>query len=219
MRRVLLLSLSLLLLLPGSASAVTILGDAVSLACLLMGDTLTAGDKQFDGFSYLSTGDMPDASGVNVVAIQDDDGNYGIRFQGGFTDLASTVGASDALISYSVTVTNPDNVITAINTSGNPTLIGGAGSISVVGTVSYDENERILIFDDESAGTQSSDVVGVPGLSTFAVTNDILTIVVPADPGTATLSYLDQTFTQQAVPEPATISLLGLAVLVVGRRR
>ncbi len=217
MRRLLLFLV--LLTFPVSASAVTILGDAVSLDCLIMsGGSITAGDKTFDTFSYLSTGDMPDAKGVNVVAIQDDDGNYGIRFQGGFVDLASTTGASDALIGYSVTVTDKDNVITAMNTSGNPTLIGGAGSISVVGTVDFDEDARTVIFDDESAGTQSSDTLDVPGLTTFSVTNDILTIVVPKDPGTASLSYLDQTFTQSSVPEPALISLLALGLVAVRRR-
>lgn len=207
-----------LLTLPVSASAVTFLGNSVSLACLIQGDSITAGDKTFDDFSYLFTGDMPDASGVNVVAIQDDDGNYGIRFQAGFLDLASTVGASDALIGYSVTVTDPDNVITAMNTSGNPTLLGGAGSISVVGTVDFDVNARTTIFDDESAGTQSLDTLLVPNLTSFQVTNDILTIVIPDDPGTATLSYLDQTFTQASVPEPALTSLLVLGLAALRRR-
>src|ERR1700704_1402547 len=57
--------------------------------------TYTVGDKVFSGFSYLSTGDMPAAGGVNVAALVDNQGNFGIEFQGAFVDLPSSQGGSD----------------------------------------------------------------------------------------------------------------------------
>src|SRR5437773_7651661 len=57
-----------------------------------------SGDKVFSNFSYIKSGNMPGASGINVMPIMVS-GNLGIRFQGGFFDLPGG-GASEALISY-----------------------------------------------------------------------------------------------------------------------
>ena len=62
----------------------------------------TVGDKHFTNFSYLATGDMPGAGGVNVAGYIDDQGNFGLQFQGAFVDLPSSQGGSDAKIEYMV---------------------------------------------------------------------------------------------------------------------
>ncbi len=210
-----------LVALPGSASATTIIGSGVGLDTLLGGGSVQVGDKLFESFTYNFTGDMPDAAGVNVIPIIDSMGNYGIRFQGAFVDLASTVGGSDALVSFQVTATAPGFVISEAHLAGNPTLLGTSGSISVTETFDFDPNLRIIIFDDESGGTQSTDSAIVPNLETIAVTKDILAIAVgQAGQSTVTMSFIDQTFAQ--IPEPGTLLLLlgsGLPVLAIFRRR
>ena len=51
----------------------------VTLSSLLaQGATYTVGDKKFSGFSYLATGDMPVAGGINVAPIIDVDGNFSV---------------------------------------------------------------------------------------------------------------------------------------------
>ena len=53
----------------GTANA----GDSYVLADLINDDgTVTVGDKLFSDFTYAFTGDMPDASGINVIEITDD---------------------------------------------------------------------------------------------------------------------------------------------------
>ena len=78
--------------------------------------------------AYLHTGDMPASSLVNVVC-NTVAGNFGLRFQGAFID-APGGGGSDALITYTVTVTDPRYVITDAHLEGNPVVIG-AGIMSV----------------------------------------------------------------------------------------
>ena len=79
------------------SQAAMILGDAVLLSELVDDGSITAGDKEFSDFTYASTNDMPDASGVNVIPIKDDAGNFGIRFQGAFIDSSATQGGSGRL--------------------------------------------------------------------------------------------------------------------------
>ena len=102
------------------------------------------GDKLFDNFSYTPTGDMPAPTGVNVTGINDIFGNIGIRFQGGFNDSPFTVGPSDALITYKVTVLDPNSVITDAHIFGNPAIVAGTGILSVVETFSGQPNVLVI---------------------------------------------------------------------------
>jgi len=221
-----LLSLLAVCGLASGAQAVTILGDAVPLSELVddpEGEILV-GDKLFTDFSYDATGDMPTVLGVNVIPILDDDGHFGIRFQGGFGDLPSSPGASDALISFTVTATLESFFIVDAHLAGNPELIGELGSISVVETFDFDPELRLTIFDDEEAGQQSVDWVDFEPIKSIEVTKDIFALAAMSTDeqtgGAVTLSFIDQTFSQ--VPEPGTAALLvvGLTGLGwLGRRR
>jgi hypothetical protein len=205
--------------------AATIIGDPVKLSSLTgtAGGTVTVGDKLFSGFSYTFTGDMPDAGGVNVIPITDDDGNYGIRFQGAFVDLPSSQGGSDALINYMVEVLDPGKLISDAHLAGNPTLLGTQGSISVVETflpLGQNGEYTMKIFDDESAGQKLTDWTYFdPPVKKLNVQKDIL-LIATAQSQTMTLSFVDQTFSQ--IPEATTISLalVGLATgLGIVRRK
>jgi hypothetical protein len=204
-----------------SASIIT--GPATPISSLIANNgTVTSGDKLFSDFTYLFSGDMPGAAGVNVVPITDDLGNYGIQFQGAFVDLPSSPGGSDAKITYKVTVTDPNFLISDAHMTGNPNLLGQFGSISVTETflpLGANGEYTMEIYDDESLPTPKlTDVTFFnPKVKTLNVQKDILAIATQ-NSQTATLSWIDQSFSQMRneIPEPTTImmSLLGMVGLV-----
>jgi hypothetical protein len=203
---------------PAAASSIGC-DDSFLLSTLLTGDSVTVGDKLFDQFSYVSTGDMPDASGVNVLPFVDDNGNFGLRFQGGFVDLFDGDGGgpgnpSDALLSYRVTVLDPAFLISDVTLAGNPSVIGASGLIGVTETFLLDDPFVSLnIFDNQPGGpTQlvDSSLLTNP-LKSLHVQKNIIAFA-DLEGSAATLSFVDQTFSQVAVPEPSTISLLLLGL-------
>lgn len=204
----------------GSSQAATILMSPapVALSTLINNPeaSYTVGDKKFTGFSYLATGDMPPAAAVNVAAILDDAGNFGIRFQGAFVDLPSSPGGSDALINYMVEATDPLKLISDAHLAGNPTLLGTQGSISVVETflpLGQNGQYTMKIFDDESVGQKLTDQTFFnPPVKKLNVQKDILVIATPQSQ-TVTMSFVDQSFSQITIPEATTVSLAVIGLL------
>lgn len=208
-----------------ASQAATIIGTPVQLSTLVGNPTGTmlVGDKLFENFGYTFTGDMPSAAGVNVVPIQDDLGNYGIRFQGAFVDLASSVGGSDALITYRVTATGEGLLISDAHLAGNPNLLGTTGSVSVTETflpLGANGEYTMQIFDDEqqpdSPQLTDSTVFAVP-VKSLNVQKDIL---IHAGNQSGTLSFVDQTFSQ--IPEATTFTLAFVGLVTwagVARRK
>ena len=168
-------------------------------------------------FTFAGTGDMPPAVNVNVIPFQDSDGNYGVRFQAAFIDLPGN-GGSDALITFKVTVTDPEPVrITDAHLVGNPNLLGTTGSASVTETFIPD-SPLVMQIHDNGNGQKLTDKVDfpLPGYRTLNVQKDILLFGGDAP---ATISFVDQTFSQ--VPEASTVmlSLIGCVGLGLKRRR
>jgi hypothetical protein len=208
-----------------TCSAATIIGASKLLSTLVAGDTIVAGDKTFGGFTYSITGDMPSGNLVNVIPIQDDEGNFGIRFQGGFIDTTGAVGGSDALITYTVTA-GAGNLISDAHLQGNPTRLGQLGSMSVTETflpLGANGQFTMKIYDDQNVTPPKlvdSTVFTTP-VKSLTVQKDILGLAKvnpnsPELPQTVTLSFVDQTFSQ--VPEPASAllvfaSIAGLALV------
>ncbi len=196
-----------------TSSAATIIGTPVKLSTLIDGGgSVTAGDKTFTNFTYLFTNDMPGATGVNIVPIQDDLGNYGIQIQAAFIDLPSSQGGSDAKLSYTVTA-GSNRLISDAHMAGNPNLLGTTGSVSVTETflpLGANGEFTMEIYDDEGHPVpqlMDSTVFTQPAKS-VNVQKDIL-IIVPTGGQSGTISFIDQTFSQIEVPEPA----LGLLML------
>jgi hypothetical protein len=186
--------------------------------------TITVGDKVFGGFTYNFTGDMPSAPLVNVIPILDDsNGNIGLRFQGAFIDLPSTVGGSDSLINYTVTTNDANFLISDAHLQGNLVKLGNVGSISVTETffpLGQNGQYTMKIFSDETATQLFDSTVFAPPVKTLNVQKDIQAIAIV---GTQSVvgSFVDQLFSQTQIPEPATGLLLlsGLAGICLALRR
>jgi hypothetical protein len=206
-----------------TCQAATIVGPTVTLASLLdPGDTLVVFDKTFSKFTYTPTGDMPVAANVTVTPIQDDFGNYGIRFQGGFMDLAlNTPGPSDALIEYMVEA-GPGYLISDAHLMGNPNVMGEFGAVNVTETflpLGAGGEYTMEIFDDENANTAQlmDETFFIPPVQGLNVQKDIAAFA-PPNGMAATLSWVDQTFSQVRVviPEPVTVVSLISGVVAIG---
>lgn len=213
--------------LPGQAAQ--ILGVQMALSDLIANNgTVTAGDKLFSDFTYAFTGDMPAASGVNIIPIQDLDGNYGIRIQGLFTDTTFSVGGSDALITYNVTATDPRYLITDAHIQGNTRIIDrdgtGTGEISVVDTFLPLGAGGEFTMDIQDKKSATEDITRLvdwtffdQGYRTLPVQKDIGAFAVT---NSVTASFIDQTYSQTLIPEPSTIGLIGVLGLgLIGTRR
>ncbi|MEX2317119.1 MAG: PEP-CTERM sorting domain-containing protein [Pirellulales bacterium] len=192
--------------------ATLIVGDPVLLSTLHNNPDgeILVGDKLFSRFFYSAVGDMPPVDRVNVTPIQDDDGNWGIRFTAPFIDFIDLVGnaGSDATIVYRVEALNESQLISDVHMAGNPALLGTTGSASVVET--FEDHEIVLKIFDDFGNIQLTDFALLPQPVRFLDVQK--NILLAAGNGSATLSILDQTFSQ--VPEPTAIALvmIGLAL-------
>jgi|GEM_PF-1060278 len=197
---------------PGHADSVPPMSSARLSDLLGPDDYLVIGDKVFDRFTYEMSGNMPPATNINVVGSLED-GKVKIRFQGAFMDVYDLVGgqtASDATISFRVTA-GPGQLISGVLLAANTAVLGdpmtAQGSASVVETFLEDIADVSLgVFDIKPGSKLLMDSVEFPQhYQSLNVQKDIL--LSAATLGTlATVSFIDQTFTQ--VPEPAGLILL-----------
>jgi hypothetical protein len=211
-------------------SAAMIIGDPQPLSNLTTDSEaeLIVGDKRFSMFEYTATGEMPGAANVNIIPIQDDMGNFGFRLQGLFMDLASSQGGSDALLTYKVEVlsTFPNRLISDAHLQGNPTLgeerAGFVGVTEVFLPLGENGEYTMTISDDEAKETAKliDWVFFVPPVRSLMVQKDIGALAVAGN-DSPNMSFVDQTFSQTEIPEPATVGLLlsGVVMLGLARRR
>lgn len=201
-----------------TAQAQTILGPSVGLNTLTnQGATLLVEDKLFGDFSFIS-GDFT-ASDVLVTPIQDSFG-VGLRLSGGFVAVGSQI--RDFIVQFSVTVTNSPMLISDVHMVYNGNYVG-LGFSEVVETV-RDTNGVVLgQFFVSNPPTILESTFYLPAWQTkIFVTKDVILYGGGGHPqlNRATISFIDQTFSQ--IPEPSTSLLVGAGLvflLVAGRRR
>lgn len=188
---------------------------------LVSGATLTSGDLTFSNFTYQPPTGPPLPTAVTVTAYTDGSGFQGIQIGGAFANTTAT--PVDVRIGYTVT-DSAGAVISDIHMDGNPTITPPGGAGSAIVTESVFAGPTLVatgqINSTSPPGSQSTTLGFVPPgpYSTLNVTKDIL--LIGSDSSTASLSFVDQTFS--VVPEPTSFVMMGLGVGIGGlmlRRR
>jgi len=196
-------------------------GTSVLLSDLVSGQTMgiLVGDKQFTGFAYSKVGDMPASSGIQVLGLKDPAGNWGITFQGPFADLPGG-GASDAMIRYMVEI-DATNIRLGKKITDAHIALGGSGvgtnSAIMVDESFLESNQTMHVFNSTINGGGSKLTDDIPNLvpvgTKLNVVKDIFAFAADTSTLPARASVIDQSFSQ-SVPEPATIALAGLVMLM-----
>ena len=201
---------------PRCQAQLQILGSSINLTNFVnTGEDLIVGDKEFTEFSI--SGSFQ-ASQVYVTPIEEA-GNYGIRFSGAF---AASGSAEDMSLTYAVNVTNSANLISAANLLFNGQVTFGTGLAQIVEQV-FTNNDfavpagQLQVFASIASNKYADSVSITPPQPFLDLSKDVL--LYAQVPAFATISTIDQTFTQ--VPEPSAVALLaaGLAALFLLRSR
>lgn len=199
--------------------------------------TIVVGDKIFTGFSYAGTNDMPPSSAINVLGFKDPAGNWGLTFQGAFLDLPGLPN-SDAKIRFAVEV-SPAALAQGWRISDAHLVLHGAGmgddsffsiieSFTDVNNQSANQSMKVQMstlgpLTPQNPFIDLSDMIVFNQLHTkLFVTKDILAIAAASATEPSQGSVIDQSFSQEQIPEPATLvlaSLSGLAMVSIARRR
>jgi hypothetical protein len=215
---------------PTIATAVTTnlnVGESINLATVI-DNTLTVqiGDKEFSDFSWspiIVLGSDLDAaaSNVNVKAISNPN-DIGFRLEFQLPLTASESDFKDIAFQYkAAVVTNSSNLISDLHLS-----VSGTSSNSGIWSVSETAHTGgfgggIVGFVDAASSTYSSSSNNiVPPQAELWIEKDII-VAGDGNPGDyASISAIEQTFSQ--IPEPSTALLVGLGLLgvvAVNRKR
>ncbi len=216
------------------AWAAPVCGDNTPLSTYLVsGYSCQIGDKTFSNFNYVSSAQGgavaitpagitvdtlgPLGSGASIV-----NNDIGLQFNANWSATAGQV--TDSNIGFTVTVNGGGAML--IDDTGLAQISGVSpnGSASVAergcGPAPCTPNTiSVLTFDNGGPTSQTVLDTYFTPVGSLAVMKDIA--VSGGTSGFATLSLVDDTFSQIAVPEPMSMGLLGggLALLGLARRR
>jgi len=190
---------------------------------LVSGYECQYGDKIFSNFTFISSAmggaTAVTSDGVTVAPITDIYGNLGLEFNGSWT--ANNGQTSDSAIGFTVSVV-----------AGGPLEIedfGLAQTSGVTGNGSATVSENgcgpapckpgpltVITFDLGSNGNQRvNDTIFTP-VGSVSVSKDI-NVVGGTTPQTfSSISVVEDTFSQTAIPEPVTSAMLGAGLIGIG---
>jgi hypothetical protein len=164
---------------------------------------------QFSSFGYTqATGAPPAASGVHMTpfTLPPPPGETGIQFSGAFNAPAGVT--NDWVLTYTVTELTPGAKLTDAYSSITGTNNGGTGGISVSETFTTLTGQPIGTLAVNLANPTATLSLGA-GYTSILVTKDI--DVIGGSLGSS-LSVIDQGYSSSAVPEPASLALLGIGM-------
>ena len=186
------------------------------------GFSCTVNDQTYSAFGYVGTSNPPGfaipAGSVNVTPITTP-GNPGLQWSAGWLASNSTgILEQDSLFQFTVNSQTPITDLTLA--IGGASFIGTGEVIvaetaclgALLPTCSGGQLITLTVFDD-SSGQQLVDTANFAGVTEISVSKDLT--VSAGTNGEATVSVLTDQFSEgtQTVPEPGTLSMLGLGGL------
>jgi hypothetical protein len=194
-----------------------------TLAELANGGSLSLGDKTFTGFSYDASGLTSfNASDIQVTVTQSGE-NYFLNWVGNVSLAGTGVSTADLELGY--TVTASQGTIVAIDqsyTGGSDLAAGGAAGLTVTETVSNPHSGSTVASSSLNSAITSTTYTDVGallqpiGLTSVNVVKDISLAIGGTGFNIVSLSDVEQSFEQTAVPEPTTVLAAALLLLPLG---
>jgi hypothetical protein len=202
----------------------------IDLADVIASGGFTLGDKAFtfNAGSYTPSGSSAPAASDIAVSDASLPGVEAIKFGFGWFTINGI--NMDSRIDYAVSVTdpNPSTMIDAVDLSFNP-VSSGTAFASVAETITDPVGNFLALLSvnsdpDGSGPLQATPATSTPILPTqreILVDKDIQLISAPSPAGgplnVATVSFVDNSYHQ--TPEPVSAAVLGLASMMLIRRR